>query len=67
MSEELAELFDLGTAWRRVKRDIRDRVFIRHPYAVSLIELDLAGWLEERLRSVRDDNYAPATFRKAKA
>ena len=59
VSEELAGLLDLRTAWRRVKRDINDRVFIRHPYAVSMIELDLDRWLEERLHAIRTDTYSP--------
>lgn len=41
VSEALANMLDIGTAWRRVKSDIKTRVFIRHPYSVSLIEFDL--------------------------
>jgi hypothetical protein len=59
VSEALAELLDLNTAWRRVKDDIANRVFIRHPYSVSLVEADLDGWLSTRLNQIREDKYAP--------
>lgn len=59
MSEELAGILDLATAWRRVKRDITERVFIRHPYAVSLVEVDLNSWLASRLEEIRLDRYTP--------
>jgi hypothetical protein len=57
MSGALAELLDLPTAWRRVKEDIANRVFIRHPYSVSLVESDLEGWLSARLEMIRADTY----------
>jgi hypothetical protein len=60
VSEELARLLDLRTAWRRIKRDIHDRVFIRHPYAVSMVELDLEGWLQHRLSAIQSDHYSPS-------
>lgn len=62
MSEELARLLDLGTAWTRVKRDVENRVFIRHPYAVALIESDLEGWLADRRDAVRTDQYSPSSM-----
>jgi hypothetical protein len=60
LSEELANLLDLGLAWRRVKSDVSHRVFIGHPYSVSLIEFDLDGWLQTRLESARQGTYTPS-------
>lgn len=61
MAKELAGLLDLEVAWNRVKRDIaQDRVFIRHPYGVSLIECDLQSWLQARLESIANGTYAPS-------
>ena len=59
MSEALASLLDLRTAWGRVKDDIADRVFIRDPYSISLVDSDLEAWLEHRLSLIRDDKYVP--------
>jgi hypothetical protein len=56
VSEVLANLLDMGTAWRRVKSDVKTRVFIRHPYS---IEFDLNEWLEICLNAIRDDRYSP--------
>jgi hypothetical protein len=60
VSDALADLLDLNTAWSRMKRDVDNRVFIRHPYAVSMIELDLEGWLQHRLTAIRNDQYSPS-------
>lgn len=38
-------MLDLEMAWRRVKSDFSKRIFLRHPYALQLIEFDLPGWL----------------------
>lgn len=59
MSDALAQLLDLRIAWRRVKDDIANRVFIHHPYSVSLVESDLDGWLGARLEMIRADRYVP--------
>lgn len=59
MSGELAGLLDLQIAWRRVKWDIENRVFIRDPYGVAMIELDLERWLGLCLEAVRRDRYSP--------
>lgn len=59
MSEALASILDLPTAWGRMKRDITDRVFIRHPYAAEVIESDLNGWLDARLEEIIKDEYHP--------
>ena len=62
MSEKLANLLDMRSAWRRVKEDIRTRVFLRHPYSVQLIESDLDGWLATRLEAIRNDTYSPRSM-----
>jgi hypothetical protein len=49
----------MRTAWRRVKDDITNRVFIRHPYSVSLVDSDLDGWLDAHLEMIRTDEYVP--------
>src|ERR1700746_3635914 len=62
MSEQLARLLDLETAWGLFKTDINDRVFVRHPYAVSVIELDLDRWLGDLLSTIRNDRYSPKSM-----
>lgn len=62
MSEALAKLLDLKTAWRRVKEDISSRVFLRHPYSVQLIESDLDGWLASCQEALRTGTYAPRSL-----
>lgn len=59
VSEPLANILDLKTSWRRVKDDIANRVFIRHPYSVSLVESDLEGWLTTRNELIRTGRYVP--------
>lgn len=61
MSEQLATNLDLQIAWRRVKRDIPDRVFIRHPFEVSIIEQDLDAWLNQLKDTIRDGVYNPGS------
>ena len=62
MPEVLAKLLDLKTAWKRVKEDIRTRVFLRHPYSVQLIETDLDGWLSNCQKAIRSDIYVPRSM-----
>ena len=62
MSEELAKLLDLKTAWARVRRDFQNRVFIRHPYAIELIEWDLDGWLGEQRDAIHGGQYSPSSM-----
>lgn len=62
MSEELAGLVDLELAWRRVKKDLRSRVFIRRPFSVELVELDLESWLEALSTELREDTYSPGSM-----
>ena len=59
MSETLANLLDLPTAWRRVKMDLKQRVFVVHPYELDLIESDLDNWLREVDTLVREGRYHP--------
>lgn len=59
MSEKLADLLDLELAWQRVRTDIPERVFVRHPYELSLIELDLEGWLCSLRENIRSNSYSP--------
>jgi len=61
MSVTLGNLLDLKLGWKRSKRDIeRDRVFIKHPYEVHLIEQDLEGWLNKLKTVVQEGNFTPS-------
>jgi hypothetical protein len=40
-----AKLEDLILAWERMKSGRPDRVFINHPFLISMVERDLKGWL----------------------
>jgi hypothetical protein len=50
MDTHVVESFDLELAWKRVIRDFADdRVFVKHPYQLDLIEVDeqhLLEWLD---------------------
>jgi hypothetical protein len=59
MSELLSTTLDLTLAWRRVKDDIPGRVFIRHPFEISIIEQDREAWLNRLKESIRDGHYNP--------
>ena len=59
MSKELAELLDLELAWKRVKLDIPDRVFIRNPFEIKLLEGDLSDYLNDLNARIRNDAYNP--------
>jgi len=64
MSEALAARLDLDLAWRRVKHDItEDRVFVRHPYLVDLIEVNLNEWLEQLREKVANGEFQPSALR----
>jgi len=64
MSEILAARLDLELAWRRVKHDIaKDRVFIRHPYLIDLIEVNLNEWLEQLREKVAKGEFQPSALR----
>jgi hypothetical protein len=57
-SNDLGDL-DLRVAWRRVKEDIDHRVFIGHPYAVSVIEHALDDWIGTRGEELKAGRYEP--------
>lgn len=59
MSEELSHLIDFDLAWKRAKLDIPDRVFVRHPFEQSLIELNLEEWLTRIKEDVKSRTYHP--------
>ena len=59
MSKAQAELLNLELAWKRVKLDIPDRVFIRNPFEVKLIEADLANYLDDLNERIDNDTYHP--------
>ena len=64
MSEALAARLDLELAWRRVKHDIaEDRVFIRHPYLIDLIEVNLNEWLGQLKEKVAGSEFQPSALR----
>lgn len=49
-----AKLEDLILAWERMKSGRPDRVFINHPFLISMVERDLEGWLtiiQDKLKS----------------
>jgi hypothetical protein len=47
-------------AWARVRADISDRVFVRPPFEVELVEVDLASWLEALRKAIASDIYRPS-------
>lgn len=49
---------ELELAWKRVKID-QDRVFIRHPYEIVLIEQDAKAWLDRLGASLAKGTYGP--------
>ena len=59
MSKAQAELLNLELAWKRVKLDIADRVCTRNPFAVKLIENNLAVYLNELNERICNDTYNP--------
>jgi len=62
MSAELVAILDLETAWKRVKNDFDNRVFIRNPYSIDLVEFDLDRWLAKRQRELSEDRYQPSSM-----
>ena len=60
MSEALANLLDLNLAWIRARRDQPERVFVRHPYEIELVEVDRGAWLQGLKDSIRAYNYNPS-------
>lgn len=62
MPEALASIDDLKTAWKRVKNDLENRVFIRNPYSIDLLEFDLDRWLSNRLTEISEARYQPSSM-----
>jgi Reverse transcriptase (RNA-dependent DNA polymerase) len=60
MSDDLANLFDFRLAWGRARRDQPERVFVRHPYEIELVEVDRDAWLARLENSIRSDTYNPS-------
>ncbi|NJK36154.1 MAG: hypothetical protein HC919_15125 [Oscillatoriales cyanobacterium SM2_2_1] len=61
MSSELANILDLSLGWKRVKRDVTsNRVFIKHPYEILLIEQDLESWLNKIRQSMEENSFSPS-------
>ncbi|NJK28907.1 MAG: hypothetical protein HC940_01545 [Acaryochloris sp. SU_5_25] len=61
MPPELAGILDLNLSWKRVKHDVRsNRVFIKHPYEILLIEQDLEIWLSRIRQSIEEDSFSPS-------
>ena len=55
---------ELELAWKRIKTDQlrsrdRRRVFVRHPYEVKLVEVDLKRWLDELRAKLSSGGYRP--------
>lgn len=57
-----ADLADLPTALRRVKADLKNRVFIRYPHEVDLVDVDEAGWLTGIEQRLRAGSYRPSAI-----
>lgn len=49
----------LQQAWKRVRLDLADRVFCRHPYEQRLVELDTDRWLDAIAGLVESNTYSP--------
>ena len=53
---------DLALAWRRTKADLQsDRVFVRTPYEMELVEENLDEWLSQLEQKV-EDGYRPSSM-----
>jgi Reverse transcriptase (RNA-dependent DNA polymerase) len=50
---------DLELAWKRIKLDIPDRIFVSNPFEIQIIEKDLGGFLTPILDALQSDQYAP--------
>ncbi len=49
---------EIELAWKRVKLD-KDRVFVRHPYELALIDIELNPWLEDVRLKLNQGIYQP--------
>lgn len=63
MSTNLADLLDLANAWKRVKNDVlKDRVFVRLPYEIEIIETDIEKWLKSLKERLESNAYSPSNM-----
>jgi retron-type reverse transcriptase len=61
MSEALVQLLDLDLGWTRTIADITERrTFVRHPYELELVQIDLQAWLAQLRDLLRADRYYPS-------
>jgi len=60
MSDALANLLDLNLGWTRARHDQPERVFVRHPFEINLVEVDVEGWLRHLDEDIRGDHYNPS-------
>src|SRR6266404_5304735 len=61
MSEALVQLLDLDLGWARTIADITERrTFVRHPYDLELVQIDLRAWLDQLRDLLRTDRYYPS-------
>ena len=62
MSEALANLLDMNLAWARARSDQPERVFVRHPFEIELIEVDAEAWLRQLTEDIRSNHYNPSAM-----
>jgi hypothetical protein len=62
MSAELAHHLNIPLAWKRMKADLPDRVFVKHPFELRLIEHDVDGWLTEMQTIISEGKYRPGSL-----
>ena len=60
MSKEQSELINLELAWKRLKRDITNRSFIRNPFEVEIIDNARDKYLGALLNKVANGTYHPS-------
>lgn len=51
---------DLNLAWIRVKNDIKDQIFINHPYLVDIIDYKMEEWLRGLNALITAGKYSPS-------
>ena len=61
MSNSIADYIDLELAWKRVKFDISNRIFIRNPFEVILIESSIDQYLENLHQNLDKNHWHPAS------
>jgi hypothetical protein len=61
VSDELVAQLDLTLAWNRVLDDLGYRTFVRFPFEIEMVEINLDEWLEQLREELRTDTYAPTS------